>query len=593
LSLAIDIQVFDSGPFGPHLMNLVHHLLNGVLLFLTVRLALRAPNLAAHFGPARAHWMGLALALVWIVHPLGVEPVAYATQRSTLLFSGFLLAALYAVLRAHAAPQPWPWRAAAVLALCCGMGSKEDMLMAPLLVILFERAFLLPSWSAMRQRVDWYVAVGATWIVLAVCIGLGPSNSTVGYDTGTGTTALHWLMTQAGIVAHYLQVALVPSDLRTAYDTEIVTNVAEALLPGAFVVAVLGCAAWCWRLRPEWRWMPLGWLGALFFLLLAPTSTIMPIVTEVAAERRVYLPMLFVIAPVLFGAELLLARLQPAGRGVCLGIAVLGLVHLTRTRVDVYETDRSFWQDAVDKGDPDSTSYMSSLVFANQGHALAHAGQEQAAAVYFDKSMKCRDPQEPAVTLYVTSLLKRGRHREAFARLQQLIAETRARGREPDENTMGPLGICLAVTHAADKAPPDDPRLLEAERLLQARVAETPSDTQCWSALGYVLMTRGRLAEAVEAYRRVTENTAEEINAFWFCAQLLAKLGRGPEIPPLLDRMLAAHPHDVALHLRVADFAMKHGDAVYAQRVLERTLQIDPQNRQAADMLQSLGVRPR
>jgi hypothetical protein len=57
--------------------------------------------------------------------------------------------------------------------------------------------------------------------------------------------------------------------------------------------------------------------------------------------------------------------------------------------------------------------------------------------------------------------------------------------------------------------------------------------------------------------------------------------------------MLAAHPQDVALHLRVADFSMKHGDAVYAQRVLERTLQIVPQIRQAADMLQSLGVRPR
>jgi hypothetical protein len=226
---------------------------------------------------------------VWVVHPVGGDTVAYATQRSTSLISLFLVVALYATLRAFTAAKPWRWRAVALAALACGMASKEDMVTAPVLVLLFERAFLLPSWGAMRTRLSWYGALASTWIVLAVCLWLGPVNATVGYDAIPPVTAWEWLMTQAGVILHYLANIVWPADLRTAYDWGIVRDFGRALWPGLVVVSLLALTvrSW-WRPRSTVRRelaandaaqavaagdsMAWGWLGALFFVMLTPTS---------------------------------------------------------------------------------------------------------------------------------------------------------------------------------------------------------------------------------------------------------------------------------------------------------------------------------
>lgn len=120
LSLALDFAVFGPGPFGPHLTNLLLHLLNGVLVFATARGAMLGQNLGGAFDRSRATWSAMALAAVWVAHPLGGDAVCYATQRSTLLFSGCFLLSLLATLWAHATARP-RWRVLAVLAMAASM----------------------------------------------------------------------------------------------------------------------------------------------------------------------------------------------------------------------------------------------------------------------------------------------------------------------------------------------------------------------------------------------------------------------------------------------------------------------------------------
>jgi tetratricopeptide (TPR) repeat protein len=498
-TLTIDFALFGPGPFGPHVTNLLLHLANALLIWSLASRCARAPNLAGHLLQSSSRRLALAIACLWVVHPLGVEAVAYATQRSTLLASFFLLVALRATLRAHAAQQPFGWRALAVAALAAAMASKEDAVAGPLLLPLFERAFLLPSWSALRARAGYYGAVAATWLVLIACVALGPTNETIGYQTAVPVSAWQWLVTQARAVAWYVRLALWPHGLRTAYDWDSITNLGDAAVPGAFVLALLVAAVLAWRRRP---W--LGWLGALFFLLLAPTSTVLPIYTEVVAERRVYLPMLFVLAPVVVGGWWTARRLRipPVSVAILCAVVVATLAVVTRTRVEAYRDLDVFWEDAFGKRDPESLSFLSGMICVNYANVLAQSGRLKEAYELYDRIPLYPVSSDYAVGRYAMSLVQRRRFEHAVSMLRSVTAD------RWEPFLSGQLGVALAVWCAETGARPGDPRLGEAEDLLRRSLAVLPDAREMWRALASVLQAQGRIEEAGEAGRRAASEGA-------------------------------------------------------------------------------------
>jgi tetratricopeptide (TPR) repeat protein len=507
LSLSIDFAVFGYREFGPHLTNVLLHLANALLLFATVRRCLRSPNLVDLFEERRATWLATSIAALWVAHPLAGDVVCYATQRSTLLFSGGLLAALWCTLRAHGSPHRSRWHAAAVAAMAGAMASKEDAIVGPLLIVLLERAFVLPSWSASKARAAYYGAHATTWFVLAICLALGPRNPTVGYDTAVPVTAWEWLMTQAGVVAHYLRLVVWPHPLRGAYDWGIVRDLADAWLPGAFVLAVLGVAIAAWS-RPRWLW--LGFLGALFFLLLAPTSTVMPIVSEVVAERRVYLPMLFVVVPIVAAAERTFGRL-PAVALPLLALTVGVLAWQAHGRVEAHSSEVKFWAEANELRDPEARTYLAGLILANWGDLLYEQGRRDEAYLAYDLNAQCSNQPAAARGRHAMSLLERHRPAEAVDILRPLAAMATA-----DAGTLGMFGISLWLLHRAERAGPDDPRLAEAENALRASLAKDQSKAIFWGNLAAVAFARGRQDDAAEACRRAlqidpTEPTATRL----------------------------------------------------------------------------------
>jgi tetratricopeptide (TPR) repeat protein len=577
--LAFDLWCFGEGPFGPHLGNLLLHLGNGLLVLLVVRAALRAPNLAGRYDARRRTMVATAVAVLWVAHPLGGEAVAYATQRSTLLFSGCLLVALWSSLRAAGAVSPLRWRALAVVAVAMGMASKEDMVLAPLLLVLWERALVLPSWRALRARTGCFAALAATWLVLAVCVALGAHNATVGYGVGTQVTAWQWLLTQAGVLVRYLALVVWPHPLRGVYDVDIVTGVLAALLPGAIVVVLLAGTA---MLLQRWPWW--GFLGALFFLLLAPTSSVMPIVTEVVAERRMYLPMLAVLVPIVVIVE---RRLRGAGLAVfTVGLAVVWVV-LAQGRVAVYTDEPAFWTDAYLERDPASRSFGAGRLLGDYSTALWQQGRYDEAARVLDQMMECKDLGPTEIHKYVQSLGQRNRLDDAVQVLRREVALGHA---EPGV-LLGDLGTCLLQLAQNAGAGGEDARLVEAEHVLRRALAERPSDAPFWNSLGGVLRARGRLAEAEDAYRHATELTTERSMPYLLRADLLAQLGRGAEMGPMFDRLLQARPKDVALRFELLDFFMKRGAVAPARTLMEDVLRIEPGHPQALQVLQQLQGR--
>ncbi|MBX3462328.1 MAG: hypothetical protein KF830_04100 [Planctomycetes bacterium] len=586
-SLVLDFAVFGPGPRGPHLTNLLLHLANALLLLATARRALRGPNLGAAFPPARATAVATAVAGLWGVHPLAADAVAYATQRSTLLFSACLLLACLATARgtpAAAAPSRAhrAWRAVAVAAVALGMAGKEDFVTAPLLVVLFQRAFLLPSWAAVARQRGFLAALAASWLVLAVCLGLGPSNPTVGYATAAPVTAWRWLLTQAPVVVLYARLAVWPWPLRGAYDDGVVASLAEAALPGLLVLAALAATVLAWRRRPWW-----GFLGALWFLLLAPTSTVLPIVTEITAERRAYLPMLAVLVPVVLGVERLTSTRRWL-RGPLWLAAVAALAAVAQARVAVYADPARFWQDAFDRRDPQRRTSLAAQILDNHGSQLWQQGRFDEAHACFEQAVRCDNPTAIEHVHHAVSLQRLGRHVEAVRILRDLAVLA------PEHvEVLGNLGTALLTWHHAEGAGPGDARLVEAEAALARSVALQPNRIVFWNSLAYVWKVLGRLVESEAAYRRVTGADTDRVEPFLYHAEVLERLGRSAEIPALFERLLAGRPTDVGLRLHIAEIDLRRGDLASVRRLAGEALQLEPGNARAAALLRQAESRGR
>src|SRR5262249_53191805 len=144
-------------------------------------------------------------------------------------------------------------------------------------------------------------ALGATWGVLAALVAQLPRAHAAGFSLGW--TWSSYLATQMGVVLHYLRLAIVPTPLVLDYGWPKATTAGgvlwRALAVGALVVGTGVLIA---------KRKPLGFLGAWILLILAPTSSVLPIVTEIAAEHRMYLPVAGVIAFAVVGLCWLLAR---------------------------------------------------------------------------------------------------------------------------------------------------------------------------------------------------------------------------------------------------------------------------------------------
>ena len=372
LSLAINYAIGGLDVWGYHAFNLLIHLLSAVLLFGIVRRTLKRPTFGSQFARS-GPWLATAVSLLWTVHPLQTESVTYIIQRTELLMGMFYLLTLYCAVRGWGSPYRRLWLAAAVGACALGMGSKEAMASAPLVVLLYDGLFVSGSYAAaLRRHGALYAGLAATWIILGVLLASGPRSETVGFGLGIG--ALDYLRTQAQVLVRYLRLCFWPAPLVIHYGWPVARTWGESALPGLVILSLLVGTIWA-LLRRHWT----GFAGAWFFLILAPSSSFVPIVSEIAAERRMYLPLAAVVTlavvAVQWGGDracrwLGLRGPAPRFAGAGLVIVLAGVfAYGTGQRNLDYRTAVAIWRDAVDK------QPANARVRTNLAGALIQAGQ--------------------------------------------------------------------------------------------------------------------------------------------------------------------------------------------------------------------------
>lgn len=388
-SLALNYLLGGLDPWGYHAANLAIHVAAALVLMSIVRRTLLSDRLRGQFGRDAAP-LALAIALVWTVHPLQTESVTYVIQRREALMGLFFLLTLYAVIRAAASRQRLAWYAAAILFCWIGMGIKNVMVAAPVIALAYDRTFLAGSWpGALRQRGLLYALMEATWLT-----GLRGGIARI-QESGLGVHEMDmstwdYARSQFGVVAHYLRLCVWPSSLCLDYNWPVARTWNEVLLPAVLVVALLALTAWAFWRRPAW-----GFLGVWFFVILAPTSSLITI-KFLAFEHRTYLSLAAVAALVVVAGYMLgkytLARLVASARAraaIGWGLAAVlvagscaALGYTTARRNNDYRSAVAIWEDTVRKR-PDNPR-----AHGNLGVALLKAGEADRAIEQFDLTMK-------------------------------------------------------------------------------------------------------------------------------------------------------------------------------------------------------------
>ncbi len=296
------------------------------------------------------------------MHPLQTQSVTYIVQRAEALMGLWYLATLYCVLRSTTAPQPSRWQTAAILNCALGMASKPIMVTAPLMVLLYDRVFLAGSFRrAWQQRRGLYLGLLASWGLLALLLAVTPTSYSTSAGFGyTEVRPVEYLATQPGVIWHYLRLAVWPHPLVLDYVWPVAKTARAILLPALGLLLLLGLAVW-----GLWRKSVLGFWGAWFFVILAPSSSFIPI-ADLAFEHRMYLPLAAPIVMVVLAVHQGLRQLFPdtarlrrrLGAGLAaVGVAVLG--GLTLARNADYRTEETMWRDTLSKRPANARAYES------------------------------------------------------------------------------------------------------------------------------------------------------------------------------------------------------------------------------------------
>lgn len=387
LSFAIDYAVSGGTTSGYHATNLIVHLGAALLLFGIVRRTLRTTPMALRFGEA-ATPLALVVATLFSVHPLQTGAVTYLVQRVESLMGLFYLATLYAAIRALDAPRARAstiWTGVSVLTCALGMATKEVMVTAPLMVMLWDHVF---ARDRRTSRTRLYALLASTWAALAILVAGGHRTAAAGF----GFAEMPWwryLMTQAGVVAHYLRLSVVPHPLVLDYGWPPAQSLAAIALPAVLICALLIVTAWGLVRRA-----PAAFAGAWVFLILIPTSSVLPIVTEVAAEHRMYLPIAGIISLLALTVFAVAQRIGglasppvPRGLRIALILAAAAVIavfaRMTYQRNADYQSYDRIWLDTIDKRPRNArarNNYATSLLmnghFADAGPHLRVAVEE-------------------------------------------------------------------------------------------------------------------------------------------------------------------------------------------------------------------------
>jgi protein O-mannosyl-transferase len=519
LSLMLDVELFGTGPAGPHFTNLLFHTANTVLLFLLLRRL------------TGASWRSASVAALFALHPLHVESVAWVAERKDVLSAFFFMLTLlayasYTQRRPGSRPQsPILNYFLALLFFTFGLLCKPMLVPLPLVMLLLD-------WWPLNRISDFRFPVSDLKHLLLEKIPFFTLSATscivtfIMQQKGGAVAALVKVPMSSRLenafvsIARYLGKAFCPVLLANPYPLPGHWPALPALAAFALFAGLCGMAV-CFRKR-----FPFGFTGWFWFVvMLVPVIGLVQVGNAAMADRYTYLPLIGLFIILVWGAGEAVVTWRPHRPSVT-AIALLLLLALAwRTRNQI-----GFWQNSgILFSHTLAVTENNYLAHNNLGTWLSDNGRTAEAMEHFQRSLQIQPDNPDALFNVGNAFAKLWNWDAAITNYQSVLRMAPAKA-----DILNNLGMALAAKN----------QYAEAVTNFEASLKLNPDFADAHNNLAAVLFVEHRFDEAARHYREALRLTPNDSRIYINLGDALVRLGQIPDAVQCYQEALRLKPDD-------------------------------------------------
>jgi protein O-mannosyl-transferase len=596
----IDYELFGLKAWGHHLVNLLFHAVNSVLVFLVFR------------RMTGAFWRCAVLAVLFALHPLQVDTVAWVAERKNLISALFWLLTMWAYAKYAAGggrrvaetgqrtsniqhptsnvehvPPSTHFYLLSLLFFALGLMCKPVLVTLPFALLLLDywplrRLALNPLLPLLREKLPFFALAGISCLVTIMAHrGLGMLDVTSGPPPG--------LRMENAIVSYvrYLGSTFWPMNLAVFYPYPTAWPLGKVLLSGLLLLGVSALVGGAARQRP---YLLVGWFW--FLGVLVPFIGLVQAGWQAMADRFAYLPLVGLFLALVWGAHGLAGRWRHglAAAAVLALAAAVCCAALTRRQIGYWKDDESLFRRAL------AVTADNGLARLNLGAALNAKGQFEEAVGHLQEAVRLNPATETAHINLAYALARQQRLAEAVSEYEAAL-----RLRPDDAGVHNDLGLTLARQGRADEAINHYREALrlksgfaeahynlgltlaergwyaEAAAHLQEAVRLRPQQVSTRQKLAEVLAVQQRLEVASEPYREALQTNPNDAGAHADLGRVMLDARQPAEAIEHCAEAARLAPKDAEIQYQFGVALAQGGQAEKAARQFELALELDPQ----------------
>jgi Flp pilus assembly protein TadD len=546
LSHMLDVQLFGMHPGPHHVVNLLFHIANTILLFLLLY-----------------RWTGeqgrsAFVAALFAVHPLHVQSVAWVAERKDMLSTLFWLLTLWAY--GYYVKEPRAKRYALVLAfLVCGLMSKPMLVTLPFTLLLLDfwplhRATLEDRAKWMRlilEKAPMFLAVIASSVITfevqqqarsVVNLSLLPLRNRV------ANAAISYFSYIAKMIWPSSQAVLYPYR-RAIPDVWI--------LAAAGFVAVSILVLWTAKRRP---YTPVGWFWYVGTMI--PVIGLIQVGAQSIADRYTYIPFIGLFIVVAWGIPDLLDKWPPSRRvlPIAAGLIVAACSIASARQVSFWKNSRTLWEQAL------ANTRDNAFAEYNLGWVLAGAGKDVEAIPHLQEAVRIDSKVSELHKDLGSILARQGRTDEAIVQFSQAL--------QIASNTTPPFVSELhkSLADALSKQGKPD----EAIAHYRDAIHLNPQNAEAHFNLGFLFASLGKTQEAIDEYVAALRINPDHVQAHNNLGIALANQGKLEDALSQFSEVVRLRPNEAEFQNNLGSALARQGRFDEAARHFSEAVRINP-----------------
>jgi tetratricopeptide (TPR) repeat protein len=520
ISFALNYYLHGYNVVGFRLLNIIIHVISGILLYFFIQATFRTPALQS--DDTHAKWISFFAAAIWLVHPLQTQSVSYIVQRMNSLAAMFYILSflLYVHFRMNPQKRSKGWLlSGCILAGILALGSKQNAASLPFFIILYEWYFfgnLNLKW--LKGHIPGLAAFLLLLAIIAlIYLGADPLDKILAAYEIRNFTPIQRILTELRVVIFYISLFLWPHPSRLNLDHDFalsysLTDPITTLFSMLAIAVLMALAVITAKNQRLISFCILWFLGNLVI-----ESSIFAL--EIVFEHRLYLPtMMCSLIIVLLVYRW--AKPKWLKTVIVCALAIVGCAW-TYERNQVWRDRITIWEDCVKKSPQKARPYN------NLGAALADEGHYDEALAHYHKALEINPYYPNAYANLGFILAKQGKVEEGITQLFKALQI-----KPNDYETLSNLGVALLMQN----------RYAEAAKYLSKALEINPHFAKAHNNLGVVLRRQNRFQESMDHLRSALQLDPDYAEAYNNLGVTLASQGRYQEAIEQFSAALEINP---------------------------------------------------